>query len=162
MWAHGQVPRNLNAERTNMNATLKTLLPVMSVAALLVAGNPVYGQASAMPGLTLADDLKTTAVPLVPGYVAKHPRLLFAAEDVTALKKKAEAQPELWAAVLASAKLARRVTADAGGDHERQELLAYRARRVRRPRLPRNRGETLSRRRRHLDGRPCPRAALGQ
>ncbi len=88
-----------------MNATLKTLLPVMSVTALLVAGNLVYGQASAMPGLTLADDLKTIAVPLVPGYAAKHPRLLFAAEDVTALKKKAEAQPELWAAVLASAKL---------------------------------------------------------
>ena len=93
-----------------MNVALKTLLPVMTVTALLVAGNLVYGQAPAapapavVPGLTLADDLKTVAAPLVPGYAAKHPRLLFAAEDVAALKKKAEAQPELWAGVLDSAK----------------------------------------------------------
>lgn len=94
-----------------MHITFKTFLPAVSVAALLVAGNLVYGQAPAapapavVPGLTLADDLKTIAVPVVPGYAAKHPRLLFAAEDVAALKKKAETQPALWAAVLASAKL---------------------------------------------------------
>ncbi len=94
-----------------MHITFKTFLPAVSVAALLVAGNLVYGQAPAapapavVPGLTLADDLKTIAVPVVPGYAAKHPRLLFAAEDVAALKKKAETQPALLAAVLASAKL---------------------------------------------------------
>ena len=56
-----------------------------------------------LPGATLADDLKTIEVPLAEGYAAKRPRLLFGPDDREALKKKAEAAPKMWQAVLDSA-----------------------------------------------------------
>ena len=57
------------------------------------------------PGPTLADDLDLPQTPLVTGYAAApRPRLLFTASDREALQRKARENPELWKAVLASAK----------------------------------------------------------
>lgn len=66
---------------------------------------PVMGKMSGfVPGATLLDDLKNLKIPLVPGYAASHPRLLFSADDRAALQKKALENPALWNRVLASAK----------------------------------------------------------
>lgn len=67
--------------------------------------SPILGKMNGfIPGATLLDDLKDLKIPLVPGYAAGHPRLLFSANDRVALQKKAQDQPELWNRVLADAK----------------------------------------------------------
>lgn len=56
------------------------------------------------PGPRLIDDLRNLKVPLVEGYSSRRPRLLFSADDREALQKRAVERPDLWDAVLASAK----------------------------------------------------------
>ncbi len=56
------------------------------------------------PAPTLTDEIKVTDVKLIAGYEKSHPRLLFTNDDIPALKKKAESQPDLWKEVLSSAK----------------------------------------------------------
>jgi hypothetical protein len=53
-----------------------------------------------VPGRTLQEDLATVQVKTVEGYAGRHPRLLFGAEDIQALKDKAKASPALWQKVL--------------------------------------------------------------
>jgi len=77
---------------------------VAGFALALGAATVVGAENQGMPGATLADDLKTVSVKLVPGYADQRPRLLFFSVDRDALRKKAADQPELWNAVLASAK----------------------------------------------------------
>jgi hypothetical protein len=57
-----------------------------------------------VPGPALLDDLKNLKIPLVEGYASKHPRLLFSADDRADLQKRAVERPDLWNAVLDSAK----------------------------------------------------------
>jgi hypothetical protein len=57
-----------------------------------------------VPGATLADDLKNTNILPATGYLAHHPRLLFSSSDREALQQKAKDNPELWNAVLESAR----------------------------------------------------------
>jgi len=54
------------------------------------------------PRPTLTEDMAGLTVPLVRDYAGEHPRLLLATQDRDALRKKATAQPQLWAEVLAS------------------------------------------------------------
>lgn len=66
---------------------------------------PVLGKMNGFtPGARLLDDLKNLKIPLVPGYVDTHPRLLFSPGDREALQKKAMENPVLWDRVVASAK----------------------------------------------------------
>jgi len=65
---------------------------------------PVLGKMSGFtPGARLLDDLKNLKIPLAPGYLNAHPRLLFSPGDREALQKKAMENPILWDRVLASA-----------------------------------------------------------
>lgn len=66
---------------------------------------PVMGKmAGFVPGPTLLDDLKNLKIPLVEGYASQHPRLLFSGADRADLQRRAQERPDLWDAVLASAK----------------------------------------------------------
>jgi hypothetical protein len=66
---------------------------------------PILGKmAGFTPGPTLLDDLKNLKVPLVQGYAAQHPRLIFSPGDKADLVKRAAENKILWDAVLASAK----------------------------------------------------------
>jgi len=79
---------------------------VWTAVAVCVISVPVCGQGrwEGVPGPTLAEDLKTLQVPLVPSYAGKRPRLLFGPEDRQALREKARRLPEMWAAVIASSR----------------------------------------------------------
>ena len=73
-------------------------------------------------GAKFQDDEKTAAVPLKADYAKAHPRMLFSAADVPAIKKKAADHPELWKQVIAHAdSLTKREVPDAkevsGGAH---------------------------------------------
>jgi len=66
---------------------------------------PVLGKMTGfVPGRTLLDDLKNLKIPLVQGYASQHPRLLFSADARADLKRRAAEHPDLWKAVLESAK----------------------------------------------------------
>ncbi|MBC8002564.1 MAG: DUF4962 domain-containing protein [Opitutaceae bacterium] len=66
---------------------------------------PILGKMTGfVPGGTLLEDLRNLKVPLVQDYAARHPRLVFSADDRAALQKKASEHPKLWDRVLANAK----------------------------------------------------------
>lgn len=56
------------------------------------------------PGPTLADDLDLTQTPVMDGYAAARPRLLFSASDREELRRKARENPALWQPVLDNAR----------------------------------------------------------
>ncbi|MFW6154421.1 MAG: DUF4962 domain-containing protein [Planctomycetota bacterium] len=70
-----------------------------SAAIVLLAVLTSSTQAVPPPGATLADDLATVDIRLQDGYTATHPRLLFGAADREAIRRAAEANPELWTRV---------------------------------------------------------------
>ncbi|CAN5759875.1 hypothetical protein BH09VER1_BH09VER1_13040 [soil metagenome] len=66
---------------------------------------PIMGKMDGFtPGATLMDDLKNLKIPLTEGYAAQHPRLLFSAGDKADLVKRSLERPDLWNAVMDSAK----------------------------------------------------------
>ncbi len=70
----------------------------------VAAARQLPGTPAPFPGPTLTDDLRNPLPPLLPNQADAHPRLLFSTTDRAALQAKAAACPQLWNAVLGSAK----------------------------------------------------------
>ncbi len=109
---------------TNRNASLPiTIACILALGgALPAAAQEPTGPDGVRIGPAFQDDLKEVTVPLIEQYASRHPRLLFSAEDIPDLKRKAEEQPALWNLVVANAEsLVRREVPDerevAGGAH---------------------------------------------
>lgn len=108
----------------------RTIGAALVAAIVLVGWSPAARAAEPQAfAPTFQEDLKSAVVPLRDDYAKSHPRLLFSAADVPALKDKIKACPELWANVLkhANGLVAREVpdakTVSSGGSYWRIEFV---------------------------------------
>ena len=113
---------NPNRRHTRCALTAAILIAAMCLlmAAPAAAADP--GAAPVRFGPKFQDDLKAPVRAVLPDYAKAHPRVVFSATDVAALKKKAADHPQLWANVLKHADgLVKREVPDAkevsGGAH---------------------------------------------
>jgi hypothetical protein len=89
------------------NTTLAVAAPRVDEAASGLSSSPVMHDGSVREYLsspTLADDLKLPQTPVMAGYAALRPRLLFSETDREALRRKARETPALWQPVLDNAR----------------------------------------------------------
>ncbi len=110
-----QVQTNRQSRRTAsvFTAALPFVLLVLFCPAVALADEPQAGADPSRPkavssdgvaiAATLAEQLKTTRVPLLEDYAEARPRLLFGPADRERLAAKAEKQKDMWAEVLKKA-----------------------------------------------------------
>ena len=77
---------------------------LLLAAVTLSAGYAVAGEPPHKLAPTFQGDLKGVKAPIKADYAASHPRLLFSAADIPAIKAAAKARPDLWANVMKHAK----------------------------------------------------------
>lgn len=85
----------------------RTTALLLAGACLSLVAEPAAPRAKwtgGFPGPTLADDLDLSLTPVVAGYAAARPRLLFFASDRDELRRKAREYPALWQPVLENAR----------------------------------------------------------
>lgn len=85
----------------------RTTALLLAGACLTLAAEPAAPRekwTGGFPGPTLADDLDLAQTPVMAGYAAARPRLLFSASDREALRRKVRENPTLWQPVLANAR----------------------------------------------------------